>query len=103
MRELTEIYEELHGLTKVDMQSRVKAELRWYTVLKNKILTGRPGPRPDLEPRVGELDRLDNGLATRNQRESHCENSLGSTSLQWPRLNHHNGKGGIIASWSRTS
>ena len=65
MRELTEVYEELHGLTKVGMQSRVKEELRWYTLLRNKILTGRPGPnRPDLEPRVGELERLDNGLTT---------------------------------------
>jgi len=64
MRELTEIYEELHGLTKVDMQSRVKEELRWYTLLRNK-LTERPVPNgPDLEPRVGELERLDNGLTT---------------------------------------
>jgi len=65
MRELTEIYEELHGLTKVDMQRRVKEELRWYTLLRNKLLTGGPGPnRPDLGPRVGELERLDNGLTT---------------------------------------
>ena len=65
MRELTEIYEELHGLTKVEMQSRVKEELRWYTRLRNSNLTGRPVPnRPNLEPRVGELERLDNGLTT---------------------------------------
>jgi len=65
MRELTEIYEELHGLTKVEMQSRVKEELRWYTRLRNSTFPGMPVPnRPDLEPRVGELERLDNGLKT---------------------------------------
>jgi len=64
MRELTEIYEALHGLTKGDMQIGVKEELRWYTLLRNK-LTDRPVPDgPDLGPRVGELERLDNGLTT---------------------------------------
>ena len=65
MRELTEIYEELHGLTKTDMQSRVKEELRWYTRLRNDALTRSPNsPRPDLRPRVEELERLNNGLMT---------------------------------------
>jgi hypothetical protein len=65
MRELTEIYEELHGLTKVEMQRRVKAELSWYARLRNDALTRNPvSPSPDLRPRVGELERLDNGLAT---------------------------------------
>jgi len=64
MRELTEIYEELHGLAKGDMQIRVKWELGWYTLLRNK-LTDRPVPNaPDLGPRVKELERLDHGLTT---------------------------------------
>ena len=64
MRELTEIYEELHGLTKVDMQRRVKEELRWYTLLRNKLTESHAPNGPDLGPRVKELERLDNGLTT---------------------------------------
>jgi|KBSSwiStaDraftv2_1062776.scaffolds.fasta_scaffold155604_2 hypothetical protein len=90
MRELTEIYEELHGLTNVDMQSRVKEELRWYRLLRIKVLTGRPGPnRPDLGPRVKELERLDNGLTTGDlQGGSEEENRLFKELLRTVKTNN---------------